>query len=511
MNAASRALGAWIATRSRWQALGLAVLPGGAAGLSVGPFAIWPVVLGGFFLAMILLAGSGTVSRAGWVGWGFGTGYFAAALLWIVEPFLVDVARHGWMAPFALVFLSGGLALFWAAAFGLAHWVGRGATGRVLALVVTLSLTELARAYVLTGFPWASPVQVWVHSGVGLTLAALGAQGLWLVTLILIALPVLGLRRHPALILPALIPLAGFVLWADVRLASAPISEGTGQVIRMVQPNARQDQKWNPAMIPLFFQRQIGFTSAAPRPDLILWPETALPTLLNHADEALAVIAKAADGVPVVLGVQRYDQKRFYNSLILLDGTGQVAGLYDKHHLVPFGEYIPLGDLAARFGLTSFAAQYGNGYSAGPGPRLLDLGALGKALPLICYEAVFAQDVNNAPARPDLLLQLTNDAWFGELSGPYQHLAQARMRAIEQGLPMVRVANTGVSAMIDPLGRVTASLPLGTDGFLDAELPAPLPETFYARSGDGPVAGLLFLLLLGFCGDRALTKRRKTD
>ena len=178
--------------------------------------------------------------------------------------------------------------------------------------------------------------------------------------------------------------------------------------------------------------------------------------------------------------------------------------LYDKHHLVPFGEYMPMGDLMARFGIHGLAAQEGNGYSSGPGARLLDLGALGAGLPLICYEAVFAHDVNAAPARPSFLMQVTNDAWFGKAAGPKQHLAQARMRAIEQGLPMARAANTGVSAMIDPWGRVTASLALNTEGYVDAALPKPLPPTLYSRSGDLPLTLLLALLLAGM----AVLRRR---
>ncbi len=220
--------------------------------------------------------------------------------------------------------------------------------------------------------------------------------------------------------------------------------------------------------------------------------------LLNEAAPTLERIAQAARGADVVLGIQRYEGWRIYNSLIRLDGAGELAGLYDKHHLVPFGEYVPLGDLAARIGLYGFAAQEGQGYSAGPGPRLLDLGALGPALPLICYEAVFPQDVAGVPELPRLLLQITNDAWFGTHSGPYQHLAQARMRAIEQGLPLLRAANTGVSALIGPRGAVIRSIPLGQAGYVDALLPAPLPPTVYARSGDWPVFLLLLLAGIAF-------------
>ena len=193
--------------------------------------------------------------------------------------------------------------------------------------------------------------------------------------------------------------------------------------------------------------------------------------------------------------MQRNDGERFYNSLVTLGPQGTVEQMYDKHHLVPFGEYVPLGDFMARFGIYGLAPQYGSGFSAGPGAQLMDFGALGNALPLICYEAVFAHDVNAAPARPDFIIHATNDAWFGKDAGPQQHLAQARMRAIEQGLPVARAANTGISAMIDPHGRVLDHLGLGQAGYVDSVLPAPLPPTLYSRTGDWPVTVLLLLAL----------------
>jgi len=248
-----------------------------------------------------------------------------------------------------------------------------------------------------------------------------------------------------------------------------------------------------------FFFRHLDLTSEAPapgspRPDLILWPETAVPFLLEHPGDGLMMIAEAAQGVPVALGIQRAEGLRYYNSLAVVGPGGVVEASYDKYHLVPFGEYVPLGDLAARFGMAAFAAQEGGGYSAGPGPRVLDLGRLGLAQPLICYEAVFPQDIRRAPERPDWLMQVTNDAWFGEAAGPWQHLALARLRAIEFGLPLARAANTGVSAMIDAKGRITAELGMDKMGALDAALPAALPPTLYAQIGDAPIFALLLAL-----------------
>jgi apolipoprotein N-acyltransferase len=230
-------------------------------------------------------------------------------------------------------------------------------------------------------------------------------------------------------------------------------------------------------------------------PDAVIWPETAIPWGLTYAENVLQEISAAASGTPVILGVQRTEGMRHFNTLIALGPQGQVTQMYDKHHLVPFGEYMPLGDFAARFGIYGLAPQNGAGFSAGPGARLMDLGPLGRALPLICYEAVFAHDVNAAPARADFIIHATNDAWFGTYAGPQQHLAQARMRAIEQGLPVARVANTGITAMIDPWGRMTASIGLGQAGYIDAALPLPGAPTLYSRTGDVPYAALLGLLL----------------
>ena len=273
--------------------------------------------------------------------------------------------------------------------------------------------------------------------------------------------------------------------------------------MRLVQPNAPQDQKWQRDMIPVFFNRLLSFTEVGPRPDLIIWPETAMPMLLNNAEEALSVVSQSAGPVPMIVGIQREDNGRYYNSLILQDARGQTSAVYDKHHLVPFGEYMPFPDLFARINVGGLAQRAASGYSAGPGPRLLDLGPLGKALPLICYEAVFPQHAKTGGSRPDMLIQITNDAWFGTWSGPYQHLAQARMRAIEQGLPMLRSANTGVSAVIDAKGRIVDSIDLGQAGYIDVPLPAALNDTIYSRSGDVP----LLVLLLGLTLVGALRAR----
>lgn len=478
--------------------MGVAAVFGGVAALGHAPFNLWPLALLGFAGLFGFYRATATPARAFWIGWAGGTGYFAVALHWIVEPFFVDIARHGWMAPFALIFLAGGLALFWGGGFALARRLDRRLAGGALAWVVCLTLTEMARAHLFTGFPWALAGYVWAASPAAIHAALIGPYGLSAAALAAgVALWLLLSPRHRRRALAGL-ALGGLAIAAGWGLGRPIPPALDAPVIRLVQPNAPQRQKWDPAHIRTFFDRQLGFTAAPARttpPDLTIWPETAIPWFLDNAGEALGMISDMAGDRPVVLGLRRLDGARLLNSLVVLAPDGNIHATYDKHHLVPFGEYMPLGNLAARAGLTGFANDQGFGYSPGPGPRLVDLPGIGRALPLICYEAVFPHDVAGAPARPRLLMQITNDAWFGRFSGPFQHLQQAQMRAIEQGLPMARVANTGVSAMIGPRGHISAQIALGEAGFTDAALPPALLPTPYARTGDVPLALLLALTL----------------
>jgi apolipoprotein N-acyltransferase len=493
----------------RWslrRRLGFAALIGVIAALGLAPVGWWAITLLALMATPAVFLSAKSQRQAALIGWVLGLGWFLPALVWIVEPFLVDIATHGWMAPFVLMLFSGGMALFWAVAFWGAFRLGLTPLFQVIALVLTLSLAEFARAYVLTGFPWAALAQIWVNTKASMLLAWIGPHGLAFLTL---AVPfgaghVLTTIRQVVPQIIAIFSMAaicGGVIYFDYA-SKGQTSRVTDATIRLIQPNAPQHQKWDPDYIPIFFQRSIDFTAAPPssgqlQPDLIVWPETSIPMVLHAADPAFDVIADAAQGTPVVAGIQRRVGPRLYNSLVYLDGDGKVAASYDKHHLVPFGEYVPLGDIASMFGWHGLASGEGDGFSAGPGARVISLGALGDALPLICYEAVFPQDVGGTSKRPKFLLLITNDAWFGNYSGPYQHLAQAQMRAIEQGLPMIRAANTGISAMIDPLGRITSFLPLGTAGYIDARLPAPLPPTLYSKTGDLPM--FVFLLIAALC------------
>ncbi len=463
------------------------------AALGHAPFNLWPVAVLGYALIFSLFRLARSARAAMLVGWGAGTGHFALALNWIVEPFLVDLVRHGWMSPFAIVFLSTGLALFWGAALGLARFAG----GRPLVFMVALALAELIRSYIFTGFPWALIGHGLIASPFLQYAAWVGPHGLTLLML-LMAVSLWRLAGPRPWAGFVLMPVYGALLFAGIQIGQPVLPAPDAPVIRLVQPNAAQHLKWQPEYIPEFYRRMMEATAATPEgpaPALIVWPETALPVLLENAGNILPRIAQAGGASPVLLGVQRFDGPRLYNSAVLLDGQGAVTALYDKYHLVPFGEYMPLGDLLAEWGIHGLAATEGQGYSAGPGAQLIEVPGIGPALPLICYEAIFPQDVSAAPKRPRFLLQITNDAWFGKASGPYQHLAQARLRTVEQGLPMVRVANTGVSAMIGPKGNVQAQIALNEQGWIDAVLPVTLAPTPYARAGDLPFL-ILFMALI---------------
>ncbi|WP_333815978.1 apolipoprotein N-acyltransferase [Tabrizicola sp.] len=467
-----------------WRGAALAAGLGAMAALGQEPWGLWGATLAALAALVWLLDRMPDARAAFWTGLLAGAGYFALALSWIVEPFLIDTAATGWMAPFAVVGLSFGLALFWAAAAVLARRFPNPALGFVVAFVAL----EWLRGVVFTGFPWAMLGHVWIGTPVD-QLAALGGPSLLsLVTLLAAALPALWRWKGAAGSALILAAAFGFGLW---RL-DQPLPEPRPGSLRLVQPNAEQSAKWEAARAQEFLDRLLMLTAKDGPADLTIWPETAVPYMLEYAPEVAGMITAASGGRPVAAGIQREEGERFYNSLRVLEGEGVETARYDKAHLVPFGEYIPFGDLAyAWFGLKAFAAQAGNTYSAGPGPRVLDLGPFGKVLPLICYEAIFPRDVNAVPTRPDWMLQITNDAWFGIRTGPFQHFAQARLRAIEQGLPLIRVANTGVTAVVDAHGRVVQELPFGTMAALDTQVPGALPPTPWSRWGDGPLALLL--------------------
>ncbi|MGA0539972.1 apolipoprotein N-acyltransferase [Neotabrizicola sp. VNH66] len=475
--------------RVRARALAQDLALGLAAAAGQAPLGLWPVALAGFALALRRIAAAESPTAAFRRGWGIGAGYFGFTLSWIVQPFFVDPWRHGWMAPFAVLAVAAGFGLFWA----VAGWVARRMGGGAVTLALALSGVELARGHLLTGFPWALPGHIWLDTPLIQMGALTGAYGMTALTLLALAAP-LSLGRR-GLVVPLLI--AGVAAgWSWHRLALPEPAARPG-LVRLVQPDIAQSLKWDPDQARANFDTLLSLTRGSGA-DLVIWPETAVPYLIEEGQGAALSIAEAGGAATVATGIQRDEGERAWNTLAVFGPGGTISQSFDKNHLVPFGEYIPMGDLVFRWtGLRAFASQAGAGYTPGTDRRLLEFGALGRALPVICYEAIFPEDLVT-PERPDWIIMVTNDAWFGTLTGPYQHFAQARLRAVELGLPLLRAANTGISAVVDARGRIAAAadgspalLGLGLRGVIDAAVPGALPLTPYARIGDVPLAGLL--------------------
>lgn len=470
------------------RAINLVLIPFGlglVAGTGQAPLGVWFLTVAA--LAVWLNRPKPTRRAAFREGWFFGAGYFAVSLHWIVSPFLVDIGSTGWMAPFALILMAGGAALFWAVASYAAHRI---ASRSMILAGLMIAGAEVLRSYLFTGFPWALLGHIWIDTPLA-QLAAFG--GPHLLTLVAVGLGVAFARLWQRQLWAVIAPLAAVVGW--VVLGAGPLPDYAGPTVRLVQPNAAQADKWDPIKSQVFFDRMIGFTQDGSPPDLVVWPETAISYLLEYAGDALDQVAEASRGAPTVLGINRRDGARYYNSSIVLDRGAIISDVYDKAHIVPFGEFIPGAELLAKIGIGRFAASQGGAFTAGSGAAVVDVMGIGNARILICYEGIFAHEVGTIE-RPRLLILITNDAWFGPAAGPRQHLAQARLRAIEHGLPMVRVANTGISAMIDGKGRITDQIGMGQAAYIDAALPPALAPTIYGKTGDWP-ALLLFLLCVG--------------
>lgn len=489
-----------------------------AAGLAHPPFGLLPGLLGYALMLRLIEADGPRPLRAAFLrGWLAGLGYFAVSVWWIVEPFMVDAREQGWMAPFGLAFLAGGLALFWGAA-ALVYRASRPRGFlRVLAFAGCLSGFEWLRGHVLTGFPWDLPGESWRAGSAPSQFASLvGAYGLTWITLAIASAPAVLFDRRDlraratalGLALAALATLYGFGL---ARLShAAPISPAA-PLIRVVQADIDQKQKWRPENLNQIFATYLQLTDrpATRRPDVVVWPEGALPAVIDELiapglPYAAALTQALAPGQTLLMGANRAEpggggKWRYFNSLVAFrrEGAGlRVTGVYDKHRLVPFGEYMPLGKLASKVGFRSLV-HMSDDFTAGPPPQPLAPAGVAPFQPLICYEALFPgltrEGGRRAGLRPAWILNISNDAWFGQTSGPLQHLNIASYRAIEEGLPIVRATPTGVSAVIDAYGRTLPGARLGLSAFgvIDARLPPALAPTPFARWNDD-----LFLVLL---------------
>ena len=491
-----------------WRRLALAAAIGGMSALAFPPFEIFPFLLLGYAALILLFDGTASqpypLRNAALVGWSYGFGFFLVGLYWIGYAFLVDAKAHAWQLPFAAILMPSGLALFFALGAALCVRFWRPGAARIFLFAGVFGVIEWLRGHVFTGFPWNLPAYGWgAAPGVLQSAALFGAYGLSVLTLLLGAsLAALAPReRRRGLWLPSAMVLFFIAVYADgeARLFYATDATVAGVHLRIVQPDTLETEKYVEQFRVRNWQRLIDLSNmpASVAPTHIIWPEAAPPFPLMDVKDALAEIAMLTGDSRVLLtGDVRVDrgngETRYYNSFDIFGPRGNLLATSDKFHLVPFGEYLPFERTLRSLGFSEIAAN--TGFSAGDGPHTFPVPRAPSVTPLICYEVIFPQDVTGDP-RPGWLVNMTDDSWFGPDAGPMQHLLIARVRAIEEGLPIVRAANSGISAIIDSYGRVRASLDLGQRGVLDGELPVALAATPYSLYGEA-ISIMLVLMCL---------------
>jgi apolipoprotein N-acyltransferase len=536
------AVAAAVTALQGWPRLVLAFAAGSLSVLAMAPFFVWPVLFLTLPILVWLIDGAGRVRavpaaagtaklsfwsrpamRAATAGWWFGFGYLFFGLFWVGEAFLVEADKFAWLLPFAITLLPAGLALFTAAAAACARLYWPQGAARVLVLAITWAIAEWLRGHVLSGFPW-NLLGYALTSSLPFMQAAsvVGAYGLTPIAFAIFASPLVlltdpGLRPSRTRIALAaaagVLPLVVLYAYGTWRLADGPPPPVEGVRLRIVQPSIDQRDKWRAEKQGAIFKDHLDLSRQDPtgkRDDLagithLIWPEAAMPFLPLEHPEALSAIGDLLPaGTQLITGALRIKRTgaaerpiEGYNSLMVFDDRGALQMLYDKIHLVPFGEYLPFQSVLESIGLQQLSRWRG-GFSAGPSPRpLLSIAGLPPSVALICYEAIFPGAALQRGERPGLLINVTNDGWFGNTTGPQQHFHQSRLRAVEEGLPLVRVANNGVSAVIDGNGRVVHMLALNERGVIDSDLPSALNATPYARFGDWTfVAALLVLILV---------------
>jgi apolipoprotein N-acyltransferase len=522
------ALAGRVTLSSGWRRALIALVAGAASALAMPPFGLWPVLAFTFPVAVWLIDGAQGTGRgrsalaAAGIGFIFGFGYFLAGLWWIGSAFLVDPDVFGWLLPVAVAGLPALLAIITALGFALARLLWSAGPARIFAFAAALGLSETLRGHVLTGFPWNSfgyalADQLWA----GQFASVIGVEGLTFLALAIFAAPATLADARPSRVTLglAVATLAGLVAFGAVRLTYFADDGIDARVrVRAVQPEIPQDMKSQEAASASIMDAYVALSDEARGPghrgfadaELVVWPESAFPFLLALKPDALSRIGSSlAPGATLATGSVRGERRAdgsgadFWNSLHLVGDDGTILSTYDKIHLVPFGEYLPLQNVLESLGLEQLTRQRG-GFAVGSRRSLITLPQGPRFRPLICYEAIFPEEVMaDDGERPDFLLNITNDAWFGRTPGPYQHAAQARVRAVEQGLPMVRSANGGISSIVDAYGRVIATIPLGIRGVVDGFLPVAAPATVFA-STDGKLY-LLFpivFLALAFAAGR---------
>ena len=517
-----------------WPRRSIAFFGGAAGALAMPPFSFAPVLIAPLAIAVWLIDGSvdrGPREATRWAslraafgaGWWWGFGYFTAGLWWLGSAFLVEADKFAWALPLGVLGLPAALALFPALGFALARLLWFPGASRVLALAVGLGASEWLRCVAFTGFPWN---EIGMALGQDIVLAQIasivGLHGLTLAAVAIFAAPATlwtesePQRRWLPTILAAL-ALAVIFGFGVFRL-DAPVSATTpGVKLRIMQPNVAQGPDFAPENGVAIVRRYLALSDRATSPATsgvadvthLIWPESAFPFILSREGQALSEIEGFLRGGAILItGAARMEEgdradgrRHFFNSIELVDRHGLAQERYDKRHLVPFGEYMPFSRLFERIGITQFI-HFPGGFDPGVGSSLIHIPGLPSALALICYEAIFPNELGETfdvrADPPRWLLNVTDDAWFGLTSGPYQHFAEARLRAIELGLPLVRAANTGISAVTDGLGRILVEAPLGTVAVLDSPLPQALAPTWQYRWGSA-TSGLIAVAFLVFC------------
>jgi apolipoprotein N-acyltransferase len=479
--------------------------------LGFAPFELFPFLLLGYGTLVLLIDGAQGAARpirtSALAGFAFGFGQFLAGLHWVGYAFLVDPGAHEWQIPFVAVLFPGGLALFTALACGIAACFWRVGPARIFVFTASLAATEWLRGHVLTGFPWNIAAYGWGASlGVLQSAALFGSYTLTLLTILFGASLAELFRPGSKWPFPSSVAAFFLLLWisGEVRLAAVPTAYVPGVKLRLVQPDVPQAEKYKQHHILGNWERLLSLSQepAALSPTIIVWPEAAPPFLLAREPVALDQIAMlTARGRVLMTGAVRQerngtDEPSYYNSFYIFGRGGELLATYDKFHLVPFGEYMPFEHSFDQWGITKLTGITGS-FAGGDGPHTYNVPGAPSVGPLICYEILFPGAVVGTQ-RPGWFVNVTDDSWFGPWAGPQQHLLVARVRAIEEGIPVARAANTGISAIIDPLGRITAKLGLDKLGVVDGNLPAAIALTPYSRLREG-----WFWLVLSACAGLA--------
>lgn len=497
-----------------WRRALLAFAAGAAAALGQPPFDFFAVCFVSFPILVWMLDGAAGAPGETWlrrilgpfpIGWWFGFGYFVAGLWWTGNALLVEAELFAWAVPFAVFGLPAVLAVFYGLAAVLARLVWSDGVARIAALAFAFGVAEWLRGFALTGFPWnaigqaAMPIPLLMQS-----VSVVGMIGMNALAVLVFAMPALlaapNGRRVGFAIAAALVALhAGFGAW---RLATVPSDFEPLTSVRIVQPSVSQSEKWNAGVRDRIFSDLLDLSARAPaegaeRPDLIVWPETSLPFFLAERPDALVAMGELVEeGQTLMIGAVRVEGTvqagRYYNAVIAVNDAGVTYDAVDKIRLVPFGEYLPLGDLLGKLGLRQLV-QSVSAFSAGANRHAIRTAGGVEVLPFICYEIIFPGIAGHGDADADLILNVTNDAWFGDTPGPYQHFRQAQIRAVEAGLPLVRAANNGISGVIDAYGRVIDAFALNVVGALDVVVPRQRADA----PGDTRINGVAVLVLLG--------------